>query len=80
MSSWTLLTTGPRTTVTANTWTDPVPHLTIRLDFGLGVRINLPAREHDATRLLTELIEHATGLLASIPDTTRPHGTTINRQ
>ena len=80
MSIWTLVSTAPNTTVEASAWSDPVPNLTVRLDFGLAVRINLPARENDAARLLTELIEQATRLLTSIPDTARPQATAINRQ
>jgi hypothetical protein len=80
MSIWTLATTGPHTTVTANCWTDPIPHLTIRIDHATEVTINLPAREETAARLLTELIEQAERLLASIPEATGPHSTTTNRQ
>jgi hypothetical protein len=80
MSSWTLITATGRTTIMGSSWTDPVPNLTIRLDFGLGVRINLPSRENDAARLLTDLIEQADGLLATIPGHERPYRKTINRQ
>ena len=80
MSIWTLVSATANTTVETGAWSDPIPHLTVRLDFGLAVRINLPARENDAARLLTELIEQATRVLASIPDTTRPQATATNRQ
>jgi hypothetical protein len=44
------------------------------------VRINLPSRDNDAARLLTDLIEQADGLLTTIPGHERPYGKTINRQ
>jgi hypothetical protein len=80
VSIWTLVSATPNTTVEAGAWSDPIPNLTVRLDFGLAVRINLPAREEHAARLLTELIEQATRVLASIPDTARPQTPAINRQ
>jgi hypothetical protein len=80
MSSWTLITATPRTTIEGGTWNDPIPNLTVRLDFGLGVRINLPSRENDAARLLTDLIEQADAMLTTIPGHQRQHHETTNRQ